>query len=278
MTIIILAAVLFPCVASAGVKIGNVQFDDRGKIIFANTTSAKIIFPDKTEQGSATAKGDKGDKGYTGDKGDKGEVGPKGDPGQVDKAAICKVYADEGITLPAFCSKKIIFLTSQAYDGNLGGLAGADAKCQSLAAAANLSGTFKAWLSDSTTNASDRLTHNTGSYVRTDGAVVAINWLDLIDSNIKEPIICDENKECLTSLDSSLQYVWTGSVANGKNNYIFNCADWTYAIDPPPFDGECGPDRDVCGSHGEYLSINSWWSYRFNISCHFHFRLYCIEQ
>src|SRR5207248_2675590 len=43
---------------------------------------------------------------------------------------------------------KRVFVTSVMYDGNLGGLAGADAKCQARATAASLSGTYKAWLSD----------------------------------------------------------------------------------------------------------------------------------
>src|SRR5215212_6677746 len=41
-----------------------------------------------------------------------------------------------------------VFLSSITYDGNLGGLSGADAKCQGLAAVAGLPGIYKAWLSD----------------------------------------------------------------------------------------------------------------------------------
>src|SRR3989344_6490978 len=48
---------------------------------------------------------------------------------------------------------KRAFVTSATYHGNLGGLAGGDAECQSLANAASLGGIWKAWLSDSSTNA-----------------------------------------------------------------------------------------------------------------------------
>jgi len=269
---LLLAVLLFPCVASAGVKIGNIQFDERGKIIFANTSSGKIIFPDKTEQGSATLKGDRGDKGDLGDKGDRGDKGDKGDPGQVDKATICKVYADDGVTLPAFCAKKVIFLSSTQYGGNLGGLAGADAKCQGLAEASGLSGSFKAWLTDSTTSANARLIHHTGSYVRTDGAVIAINWFDLTDGWIKEPIICDELKNCED------HYIDNGIAFTGSNKRGFGdgfCQDWTL---------DSSMLTAVVGSAGR---IDSGWTdsgYKWDsfggsprVTCT-SARLYCIEQ
>jgi hypothetical protein len=63
------------------------------------------------------------------------------------------------------------FETSTTYDGNLAtagsapnGLLGGDMLCQSVATAAGLSGTFKAWLSNSTTNAIDRLIDVGGWY------------------------------------------------------------------------------------------------------------------
>jgi hypothetical protein len=43
-------------------------------------------------------------------------------------------------------------------------LSGADAKCQSEANTAGLSGTYKAWLSSTTTNAANRLNHATVPY------------------------------------------------------------------------------------------------------------------
>ncbi|NUN04818.1 MAG: DUF1554 domain-containing protein [Bdellovibrio sp.] len=53
------------------------------------------------------------------------------------------------------------FITSTTYDGNLGGIAGADAKCQARANAASLGGTWKAIISDSTTNAQSRMKFRT---------------------------------------------------------------------------------------------------------------------
>src|SRR5262245_28339890 len=53
---------------------------------------------------------------------------------------------------------KAVFATSTLQDGNLGGLEGADAICATRATAALLPGTFKAWLSTTTTSAASRLT------------------------------------------------------------------------------------------------------------------------
>lgn len=66
---------------------------------------------------------------------------------------------------------KRIFLTSTVYDGNLGGLAGADAKCQARADAAHLGGTWKAILSTRTIDAVDRIDASVAR-VNVDGTLV----------------------------------------------------------------------------------------------------------
>ncbi|MFT4040880.1 MAG: hypothetical protein QM692_22045, partial [Thermomicrobiales bacterium] len=60
-----------------------------------------------------------------------------------------------------------VFTTSTTSAGNLGGLAGADATCQSLATAAGLTGTYMAYLADSTATPATRFTNtaNAGPYV-----------------------------------------------------------------------------------------------------------------
>lgn len=79
---------------------------------------------------------------------------------------------------------KVVFVSSVAYTGDLGGLDGADAKCAALASAADLPGTFKAWLSDSTGSPSTRFTHPTVDYVLADGITVFANgWSDLGQNN-----------------------------------------------------------------------------------------------
>ncbi len=70
---------------------------------------------------------------------------------------------------------KHIFLSSTTYNGNLGGLTGADQKCAALAAGGTGLGTsWKAWLSDSTTNAIDRIS-DVGPWYLVDGTTKVFN-------------------------------------------------------------------------------------------------------
>ncbi len=62
-----------------------------------------------------------------------------------------------------------IFTTSGTFDGNLGGIAGADDKCR--AAASNLPGNYIAYISGSTTNAASRFSGASG-WMRVDNAPV----------------------------------------------------------------------------------------------------------
>jgi hypothetical protein len=66
----------------------------------------------------------------------------------------------------------IAFVTSTTQNGNLGGLAGADAICQSLATTSSIAGTFRAYLSNTTVDAISRLGTASG-WVRVDGKPVA---------------------------------------------------------------------------------------------------------
>ncbi|MFO0674362.1 MAG: DUF1554 domain-containing protein [Polyangiaceae bacterium] len=77
---------------------------------------------------------------------------------------VCTVTNGKGFAGPSMADISIacekghrIFLTSTVYDGNLGGLAGADAKCQARADAASLGGTWKAILSTRTVDARDHV-------------------------------------------------------------------------------------------------------------------------
>ncbi|MCX2976373.1 DUF1554 domain-containing protein [Candidatus Marimicrobium litorale] len=91
----------------------------------------------------------------------------------------------EGPNLDGFgcpiAQSKTVFVTSESYTGNLGGLAGADQKCNDLAAAASLSGEYKAWLSDGIEAPNTRFTQSPYvSYTLVDGTVIAVGYEDLI--------------------------------------------------------------------------------------------------
>jgi hypothetical protein len=86
-----------------------------------------------------------------------------------------------------------LFVTNATYTGNLGGLSAGDSICQASADGAGLTGTFKAWLSDTSTTAGSRFTHPTLPYILRDGTLIANDWTDLTDGSIAHAIDLDEN-------------------------------------------------------------------------------------
>ena len=102
----------------------------------------------------------------------------------------------DGDGCAATCTKerRVVFVSSQLYTGNLGGLPGADAKCQQLAVQAGLTGTFRAWLSDGQNSPSSRFVKSSVPYVLPDGKQIAKSWTDLTDGILLAPINLTEKK------------------------------------------------------------------------------------
>ncbi|MDD4997504.1 MAG: hypothetical protein PHI99_05100 [Syntrophales bacterium] len=121
----------------------------------------------------------------------------------------------------------IAFVTSTSYDGNLGGLAGADQKCQVLAEAAGLpANVYKAWLSTSAVDAKGRLGSARG-WVRKDGKPFADTVADIVSGKIFYPLRIDEN-----GVDTgAYTYVWTGTDGDGTVYHYspdpWTCSDWS---------------------------------------------------
>lgn len=159
---------------------------------------------------------------------------------------------------------KKIFTTSGTYDGNLGGITGADSICQTTASQAGLSGTYKVWLGDDTQNPFNYLPHNEGKYTLVDGTVIANDWQDLTDNSILVPINKDERGSVISD---ATMLAWTGTPEAGDTRPDKNCQNWT--------------SRDqyqgIQGRVGSLLSTNRW--YRGSIySCGYKEHLYCFEQ
>jgi hypothetical protein len=148
------------------------------------------------------------------------------------------------------CGACRVFTTSTKYDGNLKGssatgLEGADAKCQQLAGSVNppLPGTYKAWLSDSTSSPSTRFRCTAAScssqgYVLVDGTtVVATDWADLTTCPGSGPL-GDGTTDCLDHpIDHTEQNnpigsennAWTHTNTDGTAGGVGNvhCLDWS---------------------------------------------------
>jgi hypothetical protein len=156
-----------------------------------------------------------------------------------------------------------VFISSERYTGNMGGAAGADANCQTLADAAELGGTWMAYLVDST-NTLARHSQADVPYVRLDGVRVANDWADLSDESILAPLNYSE----LRQPAGGNVHTGLSNVAGGTNQH---CDDWTYA------GGDCLSGA-ACSAGGESGQVDNHWDGFFVFQCSSNYRLYCIEQ
>lgn len=145
-----------------------------------------------------------------------------------------------------------VFATSNSYNGNLGGLAGADAICQSEAATLVYSGSYKAILSDATTNAKDRLTIVYPVIRATDGVVV--DATNIWDGSLQNYI-------------SSVGYIMTGTGSDGTRSPSYTCNSWTSGL---------GSDTGVVGY--DVYNGNPQWIIFSPVACSTPTHLYCIQQ
>jgi len=131
------------------------------------------------------------------------------------------------------------FVTSEnpGNGGNLGGLAGADAHCQSLAEAAGMGDkSWRAYLSTSTVDARDRI--GAGPWYNVDGVMIAEDVEQLHgDNNLTGETAIDENGDTPAYLvmvdgqaqragDSLVHDILTGTNEDGTKNEA-TCNDWT---------------------------------------------------
>jgi hypothetical protein len=152
-----------------------------------------------------------------------------------------------------------MFTTSLSYSGALGGLAGADAKCQERARAAGLPGTFVALLSTTTVDARSRLGQSRG-WIRTDGRPFADNQAALFQSILFYPPMMDELGR---PIEEDTSGVFTGSNADGTRDGL---TDW-------------GAEAPMTCSVGLGYGGGRVWLFRYRVSpCNVSsYRLYCFE-
>ncbi|MEO9515917.1 MAG: hypothetical protein ABJH45_02045 [Paracoccaceae bacterium] len=146
-------------------------------------------------------------------------------------ATCCMSFATSSAAQDANTS---FFITSvnPGDGGNLGGLAGADAHCTSLAEAAGITGkTWAAYLSSSAENARDRI--GTGPWMNANGVIVAESIDQLHDAsanNLTKEASISESGEIINGRgDAPNRHdILTGSTADGM--YVGPaCEDWTSA-------------------------------------------------
>ena len=165
---------------------------------------------------------------------------------------------------------KTVFVTSTLHTGNLGGLQGADLICNQRAHEAGLSGTYKAWLADSTGAPSSRFIQSVVPYVRTDGALVAVNYTDLTDGSLANPI----NRTESGTLAAPDVNTWTNVTVSGvaeSTDDLQHCFDWTSSSSASMEGGQVGRLDRTDALWTDFPGGG--------VSCqNFALRLYCFEQ
>ncbi len=153
------------------------------------------------------------------------------------------------------------FVTSTSYNGNLGGTAGADAKCQAQADASGLGGTWKAWIADAPTGLPNTRFTGNGPWYKVNSTVkIADNLADLSDGSIDALL---NNTELGVLVNPSNKVVWTG-IAQPNSVGLQTCTNWT---------GTAGSGR-----RGSTVRSNTQWVDAGTSICTGPRGLYCFEQ
>lgn len=197
------------------------------------------------------------------------------------------------LAAPAAAQQSRVFVTSTTSTGNLGGLQGADAICQTQGEKVDKNAEWIAWLSTSTVNAKDRLTRGSGPFVRaSDGAIIANNIDDLIDGSLSRAIELDETGAPTDpagppgdpSASSGFgRLVWTGTLRDGTRAvYVdaihtegnYQCNDWTASEGSFAETGV----RYSAVSGASNQSSRYWTHNSGSVNCALEGSLYCFER
>lgn len=155
---------------------------------------------------------------------------------------------------------RVVFVTSQTFDGNLGGIAGADAKCMAAAAGAEaLAGKmFRAWVSTASSSPASSFTSD-GSFVTTDGSVIGDTFNNLREGTLMAKIKTERGASLSTP-------VWSGTDENGYNEADADCGGWTTA------------SATVEATRSNTDTIQWYWAASEMATCDLQASLYCFEQ
>lgn len=170
--------------------------------------------------------------------------------------------ANDSCDLQCMLVHRKVFVSSLPYQGDLGGLDGADAKCQGLANAAlpKPVGTFRAWLSTDKESAAEHIGPEfTGIYELTNGTAVAVGLKGLTNPPLINAI--DRNEKGTPFV---VVGVWTGTGANGMA-FGSHCNSWQ------------SPGIQPTATTGVSSSKDGTWTNMLEQTCSGSNHLYCFE-
>jgi hypothetical protein len=162
---------------------------------------------------------------------------------------------------------RVVFLSSKAFDGNMGGLDGANELCNQLAlqgdAHERVKGRrFVAWLAGTGVPVSKRMVEGQGEYVLPTGALIARGWTEFA-SVMHQSAINITEKGPYFGVDA---IVWTGANVDGEPA-ISNCENWS--TNAP----------NLFGDVGDANAQNAFWTFLATVrACNTQHRIYCVEE
>jgi cysteine-rich repeat protein len=176
------------------------------------------------------------------------------------------VEDNDGCASDCTIEHRTVFVTSEKVEPSIGGLEGADAKCQELAEKAAVGGTFMAWLSvggQNATGPSERFGISpefSGVFELVDGTEIAVGWVDLVDGTLAHAIDIDE-----TGVSMISSTVWTNTAISGVAQGSVDCDGWTTG------------DGLTKGFVGLSSQIDGLWTAHEDNNCGNSARLYCFQ-
>lgn len=174
---------------------------------------------------------------------------------------------------------RIVFVSSDAYSGALGGISGGDLKCRTLAMAAGLekASSFRAWLSDSNASPSTRfklLDLLDTPFILLDGRVIAADYNELVDLGPRTGISVTETAQVVFEAP-----VWTNTTAFGE---VFSptshCSEWTSEVIEQKARFGINALELEEGLPWESWHADRYWTSYSTLSCTTPHRLYCFED
>ena len=178
------------------------------------------------------------------------------------------------------CSTCRIFVTASSYNGNLGGISGADQKCANDANNPNDGATFKALVVGGTRRACSNSYCSSGYEAQNWVLKANTEYINMSDSStfvttnanavVEYPVfVNDEGKE-----NKALDKVWTGLSSMG-GGFVDSVKDWTTASD------NCSNwtnENALGGIYGESFSNDYSAFSSMSDFCSGLNKLYCVEQ
>jgi hypothetical protein len=183
----------------------------------------------------------------------------------ADNCVACGNSCDSGVCYAGGCAMAV-FTTLGQWNGNLGGLDGADTKCEAEASSYGKTGTYRAWLHDGIQGPAERFSPSALPYLRPDGQQVAGSFADLSDGmiGVSMSLTLDGAGPIVIPQQICDSGAWS-NVNTDTQGGAEDCTDWTNA-------------GNGSGTLGNWNDITTTWTWWCGAECSTLRPLYCMEQ